>query len=310
MGMLHLSLRSIYDCQIGWWTSTIFIFLVEILRPFFTPARILNVRFGKKSLTYQPILAVTDLWALLIFQLSYMSQVRERDEISSTHSSHTHTTDLKPSIAPIEVPSSAPPMLTSSRERVARWHIPVFVPVCWGPESRAGFLFRPDSGGIRPQHPWCSAFSTGRNPTSVADRKAFRSNLTGILCMYMCRSFPPYSRNYHLKLSLENPHKIAKKDGHLHKIAKKRWCQGMVQAWVGHFVTPLKCTYDEYNWRVMSQKTNKKHKQHDKHHHHGGGATRPSSGVDLMNPCRLRGGQPCAWSFRYLRRSDSIYLIN
>jgi hypothetical protein len=22
---------------------------------------------------------------------------------------------------------------------------------------------------------------------------------------------------------------------------------GMVQAWVGHFVTPLKCTHDEYN---------------------------------------------------------------
>ncbi len=22
---------------------------------------------------------------------------------------------------------------------------------------------------------------------------------------------------------------------------------GMVQAWVGHFVTPLKCTYEEYN---------------------------------------------------------------
>jgi hypothetical protein len=56
-------------------------------------------------------------------------------------------------------------------------------------------------------------------------------------------------------MSLENPHKIAQKDGHLHEIAKKDGhlpylvilCQGMVQAWVGHFVTPLKCTYDEYN---------------------------------------------------------------
>jgi hypothetical protein len=47
----------------------------------------------------------------------------------------------------------------------ARWHIPVFVPFFWGPESRAGFLFQLDSGGIRPQHPWCSVFSTGRNPT-------------------------------------------------------------------------------------------------------------------------------------------------
>ena len=36
----------------------------------------------------------------------------------------------------------------------------------------------------------------------------------------------------------------------------------------------------------------KKHKQHDKQHHHGGGAAHPSSGVDLMNPRRPRGGQP------------------
>jgi hypothetical protein len=56
-------------------------------------------------------------------------------------------------------------------------------------------------------------------------------------------------------MSLENPHKIAKKDGHLHEIAKKDsclpylviLCLGIVQAWVGHFVTPLKCTYDEYD---------------------------------------------------------------
>ena len=45
----------------------------------------------------------------------------------------------------------------------------------------------------------------------------------------------------------------------------------------------------------------------DKHHHHGG-AARPSSGMDLMNPCpcRLRGGRPCACSFLCCRRSDSI----
>jgi hypothetical protein len=58
--------------------------------------------------------------------------------------------------------------------------------------------------------------------------------------------------------------------------------QGMVQAWVGHFVTPLKCMYDKYDWQVTSQKPHKKHKHHDKQHHHGVGAARPSSGVDLM----------------------------
>ena len=45
------------------------------------------------------------------------------------------------------------------------------------------------------------------------------------------------------------------------------------------------------------KRPHKKHKQHDKQHHHGIGAARPSSGVDFMNPCRLRGGQPCACSF-------------
>ena len=38
----------------------------------------------------------------------------------------------------------------------------------------------------------------------------------------------------------------------------------------------------------------KKHKQQHKHHHHGGGAACPSRGVDLMNPCRWRGGRPAA----------------
>ena len=41
---------------------------------------------------------------------------------------------------------------------------------------------------------------------------------------------------------------------------------GMVQAWVAHFVTPLKCMYDKYDWRVTSHKPHKKHKQHDKQH--------------------------------------------
>jgi hypothetical protein len=38
------------------------------------------------------------------------------------------------------------------RSLVARLHIPVFVPVFGVAESRAGFLFWSDSGGIRPQH--------------------------------------------------------------------------------------------------------------------------------------------------------------
>ena len=51
------------------------------------------------------------------------------------------------------ITSMSIPSLKAFQPALSRWHIPDFIPVCWGPESRAGFLFRPDSGGIRPQHP-------------------------------------------------------------------------------------------------------------------------------------------------------------
>ena len=98
---------------------------------------------------------------------------------------------------------------------------------------------------------------------------------------------------------------------------------GMVQAWVGHFVTsitlPLGCslilvyislcssTYDK--WRGPDE-TAQKAQTTDKHHHNGGGATCPSSGVDLMNPCRWSGGRPYAWFFRRRHQSDLIDSIN
>ncbi len=74
------------------------------------------------------------------------------------------------------------------------------------------------------------------------------------------------------------------KNSVVHQKKFERDMNGMVQAWVAHFATTLKCTYDNYDWRVTSQKPHKKHKQHDKQHHHGVGAACPCSGVDLMNP--------------------------
>ncbi len=50
-----------------------------------------------------------------------------------------------------------------------------------------------------------------------------------------------------------------------------------------------------------SQKPHKKHKSPNKHDHHGGEAVR---GVDLMSPCCLRGGRPCAYLFQCRCRSD------
>ncbi len=51
----------------------------------------------------------------------------------------------------------------------------------------------------------------------------------------------------------------------------------------------------------MSQKPHKKHNSPTKHHHHAGGAAYPSSGVDLMSPCRLRGSflQRPRWNFSF-----------
>ena len=87
---------------------------------------------------------------------------------------------------------------------------------------------------------------------------------------------------------------------------------GMVQAWVGHFVTPLQRRYEVGRVQLTShtsQKPHKRHKSPTKHHHHGGGAARTSSGVDLMNPCHLRGGRPCACFSRCRCRSDLKDLI-
>jgi len=55
---------------------------------------------------------------------------------------------------------------------------------------------------------------------------------------------------------------------------------------------------------------NRQHKQHDKQHHHFGGVARPSSGVDLMNPCRPRGGRPSANFLQCRCQSDLIDSIN
>ena len=54
----------------------------------------------------------------------------------------------------------------------------------------------------------------------------------------------------------------------------------------------------------------KKHKQHDKQHHHGVGAARPSSGMNLMNPCLPRGGRLSTYLFQCRCRSDLIDSIN
>ena len=40
--------------------------------------------------------------------------------------------------------------------------------------------------------------------------------------------------------------------------------------------------------------TTQKELRPNKHHHHGVGAANPSSGVDLINTCRWRGGRPFA----------------
>ena len=81
---------------------------------------------------------------------------------------------------------------------------------------------------------------------------------------------------------------------------------GMVQAWVGHNVTPLKFMYDKSDWRVTSLKPHKTHKWPNKHHHHGDGAANPSSGVDLMNQMMLEGR--AAWGMFFQDQCRGVLL--
>jgi hypothetical protein len=46
------------------------------------------------------------------------------------------------------------------------------------------------------------------------------------------------------------------------------------------------------------------------HQQHGGGAACPSSGVDLMIPCRPRGGRPCTYIFQGHYRRIEIDSLN
>ena len=48
----------------------------------------------------------------------------------------------------------------------------------------------------------------------------------------------------------------------------------------------------------------------NKHHHHGVEAANPSGGLDLTNPCRLRGEWPCAYLFRCCHRRILFDSIN
>jgi hypothetical protein len=110
----------------------------------------------------------------------------------------------------------------------------------------------------------------------------------------------------------EHPDSHIWKSSHPHSVAEALNMAGMAnrayRPWWGPYAThmwygaslggPLCNTSKmyvrwEYDWRVMSQKPHKNHKHPDKQHHHGVGADRPSSSVDLMNPCHLRGGLVC-----------------
>jgi len=142
---------------------------------------------------------------------------------------------------------------------------------------------------------WCRAFDIIKlGPYTVV------SSTTCVFVWEPRRGVQSGQRHH---VSLLHPH-VIQIDGKIILARKSYWAStraklssclaGMVQAWVAHFVTPLKCMYDEYDWQVTSQKPHKKLKSPNKHHHHGVGAACPSSGVDMMNPCHLRGGQPCA----------------
>ena len=85
-------------------------------------------------------------------------------------------------------------------------------------------------------HPLGLGGPIGREGGGIS--RLFKSNLS-------------YSMIYNTKTNI----KITHNKLHYYLIIHR----GMVQAWVGHFVTPLKRGYDKSNWWVPSQKPHKKH---------------------------------------------------
>ncbi len=92
----------------------------------------------------------------------------------------------------------------------------------------------------------------------------------------------------------------------LEKLLSQRMCGqnsvilfGMVHTNVGHkimLITLSKgyfCTNFYIRWSCDITSLSTSTHTTNKHHHHGDGATRPSSGVDSMNPHRPSGGRPC-----------------
>jgi hypothetical protein len=105
-------------------------------------------------------------------------------------------------------------------------------------------------------------------------------------------------------------------DFYVHFLRGGLQAKGMVQANVGHKVMLITlskgyfCTNFYIRWSrdVTSQSTTTQ--TTNKHHHHGDGATRPSSGMDLIIPHRPRGRQPCACSFQSRCRRILFDLLN
>jgi len=81
----------------------------------------------------------------------------------------------------------------------------------------------------------------------------------------------------------------------------------VILSYLSHLSCTCLSTYDE--WRRPDEKAQKAQTT-DKHHHHGGGAARPSSGVNLMNPCCQSSGRPSAYFFQYRCQSNLIDSIN
>jgi hypothetical protein len=79
---------------------------------------------------------------------------------------------------------------------------------------------------------------------------------------------------------------------------------GVVHTYMDQKVMPLTssqgyfCTIFYIRWARDVTSPSTTTQTTNKHHHHGDGTTRPSGGVDSMNPRRPSGGWPCAYIFR------------
>ena len=162
--------------------------------------------------------------------------------------------------------------------------------VCWGYWWRGRGQGHPTTGGGQSNKLWLRP--TWAHNSCISWHKSNITNLQMIFTLWLRHLF---LKSFQLVEELSNSQFESLEGSGVQMISK--WCDA------SHKVMLLKCMYYESDWPVTSQRLHKNTKDLI---NTNDGAARPSNGVDLMMPCRWRGGWPCTYFFR--GRSWTVFI--